>query len=131
MDTINESSNTDKKRYSHGVPREGLGVQAPQNTHHGSPLKGETIVYVSQARSPYGSFQEPIPNIIEGFQKEPRLGQKKVYEKIVDEDEEYIKKIKRPILYADPENCQPDPICQEADVPTKTNCCSCWPRWVW
>jgi hypothetical protein len=102
MDIINESSDTDKKRHTHGIPREGLGSQTTQNTHNGSPLKGETIVYVSEARGSHGALQAPVPQVVKSVQEESRLGQKAVYEKMIDEDDKYINKIKRPILYADP-----------------------------
>jgi hypothetical protein len=102
MDNINESSDTDKKGHTHGIPCEGLGSQATQNTHDGSPLKGETIVNVSETRGSDGSFQAPVPQIIKSVQKESRLGQKTVYEKMIDEDDEYINKIKRPTLIVHP-----------------------------
>jgi hypothetical protein len=114
---------------SHGVPHKELGSQATTNPFHGDSLKRETPVHVSQTWGTYGSYKAHIPHSFRCFQEEPELGEKEVWSR----DEEYIKKIKRPLLNTNvvPEDDQSNDVCQKVVEPEKTHRCGRWTRWLW
>jgi hypothetical protein len=121
MNTINESSNTDKKGDTHGISREGFASQTPQNTHNGNSFKRETPIYFPKARCPYGSFKAPVPQVFQSVQEKSKLGQEAVHverknsmKSIFEDDERYINNIKRPLLENHP-----------VPVAIKSNCCCC------
>jgi hypothetical protein len=115
-----------EERKSHGVPHEKLSYETPPNSYYGSPLKGETPLNVSKTWGAYGSYKAPLPQIIDYFQEEPELGQKDLHE-------EYVDKIKQPLLYIDvvPKVSQPDPVRQKVVEHEKTNHSGCRTCWLW
>jgi hypothetical protein len=133
MYTVNaQSSNRPtEERKSHGVPRQELSYETPPNSHYGNPLKRETTVNFSQAWGSYGSYKAPVPQVISDLQEEPRLGERKIHDSVEFTDEEYINKIKRPLLHinAVPENPQSDFIRQkiiEHEKGHRRRCRTCW-----
>jgi hypothetical protein len=129
----NGSHRTSEERESHGVPYKGLSSQATTNPIHSSPLKGKAPGHVSQTWGSYGTYEAPIPQSFESFQEEPKLGKKNFHESVVWGDEEYINKIKRPLLdtNAVPKDPEPDTLCQKVADYAKTNHRRRWTSWLW
>jgi hypothetical protein len=54
---------------------------------------------------------------------------------MLDRDEEYLNKIKRPLIQkednVEPKDSESDVVCQKVIVVEKTNCRSFWSRWFW
>ena len=104
-------------RKSYGVPCEELGCSPPPDSQYGSPFKRETHIDIQKTWGTYGSYKAHIPHSFRCFQEEPGLGEEEVWSR----DEEYIKKIKRPLLNTNaiPEDDQSNDICQKVVEPEK------------
>ena len=118
---------------SHGVPYKGLSSQPTKNPIHDSPFKGKAPGHVSQTWGSYGTYEAPIPQSFKSFQDEQELGQKNFHVSVMWTDEEYINKIKRPLLdtNAIPKDSEPDTLCQKVTDYAKANHRSRWTRWLW
>jgi hypothetical protein len=115
----NESSNrTTQKGESYGLPHEEFDEEPPPYPHYGGQVERKASFNFPQAGSSYGSLQTPSPQIFSDLQKEQRLGEKTIYEKMRssfnDTDEEFINKVKRPLLHDD---------YQTNNVHQETKCC--------
>jgi hypothetical protein len=129
----NGSHRTAEERESHGVPYKGLSSQATTNPIHGNSVEREAPVHVSQTWGAYGSYKAHIPQSFKCFQEEPKLGQKNFYESVIWKDEEYINKIKSPLLNTNavPKDPEPDTLCQKVADYAKTNHRRRWTSWLW
>jgi hypothetical protein len=116
-----------QEREPYGLPHEEFDEEPSPYPCFG--YEKQTFVSVPEARGSYGAFEAPSPQVISSFQKEQKLGEKTIYEQMrssfTDKDEEYINKIKRPLLqkHVNSKDPQSSYICQETFGDEKTNCC--------
>jgi hypothetical protein len=121
MYMINASKNrTSQEGESYGLSHEEFDEEPTPYTYNGGHVERKTSFDFPQAGGSYGSFKAPSPQIFCDLQEEPGLGETTIYEKMrssfIDTDEEYINKIKRPLL----------PKC-DAQQETHDDCC----HWFW
>jgi len=134
----NASSNrTSQEREPYGLPHEEFDEEPPPYPYDGSHDERKASFNFPQTGGSHGSLQAPSPQIFSDLQKEQRLGEKTIYEKMrssfKDVDEEFINKIKRPLLHnhAGCEDCKSNNVHQETDGHEKTNCCCRRSGWFW